>query len=1169
MTPGQDAALSQIERIASRSNALEIVEVRRPDAGSTYLNVVVSVYCGDMPKVAGGLPLRGRERVTIQISARFPYDIPTVVFGHHRYAGHAHVQWLNQPCLFQAPHTEWRPSAGMFGLLERLEIWLRKSASNELDPIGAPLHPPVAYGGGGPWIIPRADTPKVETSPWLGFAGLRMVSDRRIDVVDWNKFHTTIAGDLVGPAILLNQAMPFEFPSKFGDLLTALRVRGVTLSSILDLLQKGVERNGEDKPLYLILGTPMRRPSGDELRQHLTVWRVNATAVTILGLRERIIRTKQEFERLSLQTSGSEAEGGEDLEKSVSNLFVEWAEDVDVIWSRVREDRAEVTVRRDIGKSVNRFADKSIEIWGCGALGAYVAEILIRAGVRRLVIRDNGVVTPGVLIRQPYFESDIGEFKVEALATRLRLINPQCEILSFSSDVIYSVLSRPNFGEDADLIIDATASNLVATRTEQMWTKSPVDRKPVASIAIDRDAMKLLVVFATPKHSSGPLGILRQMKLLSCRDERLSAYRDAFFPEILPAPFQPEPGCSDATFVGSSADSMMLAAAAANYIGKFYGCESTSSAFGCFVPSMSASSPDLLPIEQCFEPEYTLRDSQTNFEVRIDPAAMRALRAWQSESRRIRGLRVETGGILFGEVDEFLQVIWVSELSGPPSDSRHSAEEFVCGIDGLESLTKEKSTRTRKSAQYLGTWHTHPVSEAIPSAKDFNAMSTLLTETEIPVEQLLLLIVGRSYGKPEVSATVFLRSEFETLKSAGCMCRRISVQALAAAERESPRVGIALSGGGARAIAFHLGCMRALNDLQILPKAEVISTVSGGSVIGAMYFFSDETFAEFDDRVCDELRRGLMGSIARQTLLSRRAIQICATKLVSGTAANASFIARFLVRSAERVLPRKSKGRGLAGDHIQPPLRRWVSRTQAFEDVLRDRLFGKAKIKDKYRSEMEIVINACELRSGTAFRFGSRESGSWRTGQIEENDVEVATAVAASAAFPAMLPAIDRYMSFIDRKGDRRRRRVILTDGGVYENLGVSCMTPDRREAYSTNVFHPSYLICCDAGPGQFSDIVLPYGWTTRMRRAFETTFRQTQHGLQNQLHMWKAKRAICGFVYSYLGQQDKNLPIRTTDLVTRDQVVHYPTDFSRMSTTDIDLLSRRGEQLTRMLVQH
>ena len=61
-----------------------------------------------------------------------------------------------------------------------------------------------------------------------------------------------------------------------------------------------------------------------------------------------------------------------------------------------------------------------------------------------------------------------------------------------------------------------------------------------------------------------------------------------------------------------------------------------------------------------------------------------------------------------------------------------------------------------------------------------------------------------------------------------------------------PVIGLSLSGGGSRAIAFHLGCLRALHDLRILDEVRVISTVSGGSVIGALYAANDEPFPVFE-----------------------------------------------------------------------------------------------------------------------------------------------------------------------------------------------------------------------------------------------------------------------------------------------------------------------------------
>ncbi len=55
------------------------------------------------------------------------------------------------------------------------------------------------------------------------------------------------------------------------------------------------------------------------------------------------------------------------------------------------------------------------------------------------------------------------------------------------------------------------------------------------------------------------------------------------------------------------------------------------------------------------------------------------------------------------------------------------------------------------------------------------------------------------------------------------------------AEQEAPVIGLALSGGGFRAAAFHLGVLRRLRELGVLGKIRAMSTVSGGSIVGAAW----------------------------------------------------------------------------------------------------------------------------------------------------------------------------------------------------------------------------------------------------------------------------------------------------------------------------------------------
>ncbi|HMI93213.1 MAG TPA: patatin-like phospholipase family protein [Polyangiales bacterium] len=52
------------------------------------------------------------------------------------------------------------------------------------------------------------------------------------------------------------------------------------------------------------------------------------------------------------------------------------------------------------------------------------------------------------------------------------------------------------------------------------------------------------------------------------------------------------------------------------------------------------------------------------------------------------------------------------------------------------------------------------------------------------------------------------------------------------------KVGLALSGGGHRAALYHLGVLARLADVDALREVEVISAVSGGSIVGALYYLA-------------------------------------------------------------------------------------------------------------------------------------------------------------------------------------------------------------------------------------------------------------------------------------------------------------------------------------------
>ena len=94
-------------------------------------------------------------------------------------------------------------------------------------------------------------------------------------------------------------------------------------------------------------------------------------------------------------------------------------------------------------------------------------------------------------------------------------------------------------------------------------------------------------------------------------------------------------------------------------------------------------------------------------------------------------------------------------------------------------------------------------------------------------------------------------------------------------------IGLALSGGGSRAAAFHLGCLRALDDLGLLDRIQVISTISGGSIIGAYFAYSPhKSFSDFDSDMCMLLKKGLQKDIVLEALKPKNLIRSSMNGLV-------------------------------------------------------------------------------------------------------------------------------------------------------------------------------------------------------------------------------------------------------------------------------------------------
>ena len=378
-------------------------------------------------------------------------------------------------------------------------------------------------------------------------------------------------------------------------------------------------------------------------------------------------------------------------------------------------------------------------------------------------------------------------------------------------------------------------------------------------------------------------------------------------------------------------------------------------------------------------------------------------------------------------------------------------------------------------------------------------------------------------------------------------------------------IGLALSGGGSRAIAFHLGCLRALHELGVLDKVKVLSTVSGGSVIGALYALSNEPFSEFEKRIRTVLTHGLAWPTVRTAFLTTEGPKALSCWVLVGTV-NIVFLAvSGLVRLLSRFVPPKRRKRWKLKDW-HPPVRRFASRTTIFRRAVDDELFKGARMNDLGGGKPLLIINATDLRTGSAFYFTAKESGSWRLGRLTNTEIALAHAVTASAAYPLFLSALDEWMSFNRRDGSLCVERVTLTDGGVYDNLGLAPLWPDRDPSVSLNVMPVNTIICCRAGYGPRHDPPSQF-LIARLKSAFACIHDHSQNASMKRLFELRESGKLCNFILPYLGQDDSRLKFPPTGLVTREEASSYPTNFSAMSPAWIERLSRRGEQLTKALI--
>lgn len=309
-----------------------------------------------------------------------------------------------------------------------------------------------------------------------------------------------------------------------------------------------------------------------------------------------------------------------------------------------------------------------------------------------------------------------------------------------------------------------------------------------------------------------------------------------------------------------------------------------------------------------------------------------------------------------------------------------------------------------------------------------------------------------------------------------------------APDRDAPApsgTALCLSGGGYRAMVFHVGVLRRLYEAGWLVRLDRVSSVSGGSitaaVLGSAWASLDHGSrpdpAPFVEHVQDPVHRMASTSIDIMSVLTGL------------------------------LLPFVS-----IGDRVA--------------DAYRRTLFGDRTLQDLPDSPT-FVINATNLASGALFRFTKRYLADWRVGRVPNPTVDLATAVAASSAFPPFLSP--HHLDLRDARWTTDRDNTLITaayrgeldlsDGGVYDNLGIE--TAWKRCAT---------VIVSDAGGRMNPDADPPDDWPRHTLRVLEV--------IDNQVRSLRKRHVIAG-----LRAGKENGGRDGFYVSSRSQVADFPVD--------------------------
>lgn len=227
-------------------------------------------------------------------------------------------------------------------------------------------------------------------------------------------------------------------------------------------------------------------------------------------------------------------------------------------------------------------------------------------------------------------------------------------------------------------------------------------------------------------------------------------------------------------------------------------------------------------------------------------------------------------------------------------------------------------------------------------------------------------------------------------------------------------IALSLSGGGYRAAAFHLGTLSLLSEIGMLEKVQSLSTVSGGTILGAKYALELALGGDY----------GTFEPKMHQFLKTVNVVTEAMSRLDSTSNPNGENLMPSVIRAAANVYS--------GPEHVGA--------------------FTFGKLTERPSHLKEISFNSTDFLTGTRFRFQHSSRNPVSSGSkinipaIVSFQARIADIVAASSCFPGGFEPFYFPGEFVwkDPLAKIRRRlpedypeNVPLMDGGVFDNQGL------------------------------------------------------------------------------------------------------------------------------------